>query len=261
MHNRSIFPGAPRPLLFGHRGCSIAAPENTMESFRSCVDKGVQAIELDIHLCSTGELVVTHDFNVRRVSGYDGVVEQMSFSQLRDLDVGFYKRPGYSGRAQIPLLDEIFEAFGSDLYFDIELKQESIADRGLAKAAWQAIRAFGLEDRCIVSSFNPFAVRSFRKTSKDRVPSAVIYSVGDEVPRILRKGFGRHIAGCGVLKPHCSLITPDSFLRDHVQKRYPIIAWTVDDLDEAERLLELGVDGLVSNDPEKLIGLTAAYRS
>jgi glycerophosphoryl diester phosphodiesterase len=65
-----------------------------MESFQSCADQGVQAIELDIHLCATGELVVTHDFNVKRVSGYDGLVEQMSFNQLRALDAGFYKKTG-----------------------------------------------------------------------------------------------------------------------------------------------------------------------
>ncbi len=254
MKNRDILPGRARPLIFGHRGFSEEAPENTMEAFSLCVERGVPGVELDVHICASGELVITHDFSVKRVTGFDGIVEQMNYEQLRALDAGSFKAPTFK-EAYIPLMEELFDTFGDSLYYDIELKQSGFKDLGLASSLFDLIRSYAMEDHCVVSSFNPFAVRSFRRVSGNRIPTAVIYCIDDQVPKLLQHGKGRYIAGCGFLKPHYSLIKERTFSIDHERRGYPMFAWTVNSEVEANRLIDLGVDGMIGNDPGMLKAL------
>ena len=101
----------------------------------------------------------------------------------------------------------------------------------------------------MVSSFNPLAVRYFNEVSGQSIPTAVIYSDSDDLPKILRHGWGRHIAKATMLKPD-RLLVDERMIKSMKGKRgYPIIPWTVDSLQEGSRLLDLGVDGLISNDP------------
>ncbi len=259
-HHMPLFPNAPSPLLFGHRGSPRLAPENTLPSFELCRAPGIDGIELDVHLCATGELVVTHDENTLRVSGFDGIVEQMSYDQIRELDAG----ANFSGRAyqplRMPLLSEVFESFGTDLYYDIELKTDRYRDTGLAAAVYRMIKHHGIEQHAVVSSFNPFPVRYFRRHAGDSIPAAVIYCVCDEQPKFLQRGFGRHLAGCRVLKPEHIQITSERFSHDSGKRGYAVLTWTVDDADEAVRLCDLGVDGLITNEPGIMKDVIAAYR-
>ncbi len=257
--NTRIFPDCPKPLLFGHRGYSQLAPENTMESYQLCREYGIPGIELDVHLCATGELVITHDYNVERVSGYNGIVEQMSYAQICTIDVGSYKAPSFAG-ARIPLLKEVFESFGTEFYYDIELKEQGISDSGLVEDTLNMIDAYDLGSRCMISSFNPFSVRRFRKRCRNRIPTAVIYCISEQVPKLLQKGFGRHIAHCGILKPDHTQITGKQFTHDHTRRGYPIVTWVVDDDMEGKRLLDLGVTGIISNAPGNLLDLIATYQ-
>jgi glycerophosphoryl diester phosphodiesterase len=243
-----------KTLLIGHRGCPKLAPENTMASFDVCIEKKIEAIELDVHVCKTGELVVTHDFNLKRVTGYDGLVAETSYGKILELDAGSFFSPDFSGE-RIPLLSEVFDKYGSSLHYDIELKSRSIIDKQLCEKVWKMIRDFSLEDVCMISSFNPFQVRSFRKLSEDTVPTAVIYCDSHEIPRLLRHGSGRYISSCSILKPNRLLLTESVFKRDSQRRGYPIISWTVDDKEEAKRLLEMGVCGIISNNPEDLLDL------
>lgn len=247
------------PLLFGHRGYSAIAPENTLAAFRMCIDKGIPGVELDVHLCKTGELVVVHDSNLKRVGGVDLVVEELPFDQLRTIDVGSHKGPEYAG-ARIPKLEELFELCGASLYYDIELKTNAINDTGLAEKTWKTIERFGLRGRCMVSSFNPFAVRRFGSVSKQALPTAVIFSDDEGVPKIFRKGWGRHIARCTYLKPDYHLVDGAMFDKFHRKMGYPIMVWTVDTIEACERMLDLGVDGIISNNPGDFLDMIGKAR-
>lgn len=238
---------AEKPLLFGHRGYSSLRAENTIASFQLCVEKQIPGVELDVQLCKTGELVVIHDANVLRVSGRDALVADLSFEELRGLDVG--------GHEQIPLLSELFELCADKLYYDIELKVPDLKDRGLELKTWQTISAFGLQKRCMVSSFNPFAVRRFNRISNFALQSAVIFDDSPSIPRPFRHGWGRHIARCSYLKPSVTLLDEEMVTRFRKRKGYPLIVWTVDDYESAKRALELGAEGFVSNNPEPLLSL------
>lgn len=245
MTKRYSFP--TMPLLFGHRGYSSLAPENTLAAFSLCVEKGIPAVELDVQLCKTGELVIVHDDNMKRVSGLDALVRDLTFDELRELDVGDGQR--------VPLLSELFEECSRALYYDIELKVPSLSDEGLGEKLWHTLTSYGLQDRCMISSFNPFALRAFRSVSKGSLPTAVIFSESPSVPAIFRHGWGRHIAQCSYLKPESVQINAHFIKKFKDKKGYPIAAWTINSLEEAERVLRLGSDALISDDPGALLDL------
>ncbi|HDQ14938.1 MAG TPA: glycerophosphodiester phosphodiesterase, partial [Sediminispirochaeta sp.] len=92
-----LFPFAQYPLLFGHRGCSIIAPENSMAAFQQILDHKVPGVELDVHMCKSGELVVTHDSNLKRVTGLDADVEDTHWEQIRELEAGSWFSESYRG--------------------------------------------------------------------------------------------------------------------------------------------------------------------
>ncbi|MDD3997437.1 MAG: glycerophosphodiester phosphodiesterase family protein [Sphaerochaetaceae bacterium] len=252
MMQQQFFPSEKKPLLFAHRGYSSIAAENTLSAFMLAVEQGIPGVELDVHLCKTGELVVIHDHNLKRVANVDAEVEQSTFAFLRSLDVGSHKDPSYTGE-KIPLLRELFEQCGSKLYYDIELKVRGKSDTGLAKKTWETICEYHMQDRCMVSSFNPLAIRYFNDVSNKSIPTAVIYSDTDDLPKILRHGWGRHIAKATILKPDRKLVDEHMINSMKNRRGYPIVVWTVDDLSEGIRLLDMGVDGIISNNPKLFV--------
>lgn len=236
------------PLLFAHRGCSSRAPENTFAAFDLAAQEGIPGIELDVQICRSGELVVHHDFTLKRISGLEDRVEDMAFKDLIELDVGSY----YSGnfaKERIPLLKDVFEKYSSSsLYFDVEIKEKRMTGDLLPKTLASVIREAGMEERCIVSSFNPFSLASFQRIAPE-IPTALIYSRHREVPFLFRRGGGRFLCGASLLKPHHSMVSPLSMLLDRNIQGYEVLPWTVDDPEIARSLLEIGVLGIISNGP------------
>lgn len=244
----TLFPGAKRPLIFGHRGFSALAPENTMTSFDLCVEHKIFGVELDVHLCQSGELVIVHDHNLKRVANVDQQVEDLTLDELKALDVGSHKDPKFKGE-QIPTLEELFQRHGNKLHYDIEIKEESAKERGLSQKLLSLIQQYKLEKYVLVSSFNPFALRHFKRASHGSIPTATIFSEGEGVPKVLWHGWGRHISHSPLLKPDRKQVDECFMAKFKLSKKYPIICWTVNDEKEGERLLSLGVEGLISDHP------------
>ncbi len=255
-------PDFPRPLIFAHRGISTRAPENTRASFGLAIEAGIPGIELDVHLSADGELVVIHDHYTGRTapgsvavsdspSGYE--VEKTSWDTMRRLDAGSWKAPSFSSE-RFMLLKELFAWAGERVYYDIELKSRVKDDYGLEKALAREIAVSGLARRCLVSSFNPFALARFKRLSPG-IPTGIIWSRTTELPFFLRRGEGRWIASADYLKPDHRLAKPLARLVWHTTGGGTFIPWTVDTPEEARRLLSLRAEGIISNDPGAL-GLT-----
>ncbi|MBI9107628.1 MAG: glycerophosphodiester phosphodiesterase [Spirochaetales bacterium] len=247
----NIYPGEKKPYIFAHRGCSKAAPENTLAAFEEALNQKIPGVELDIHLCNSGELVVTHDDNVKRVTGFDGIVEELSYTELKKLDAGNWKGPQFSGE-KLPLLEDVFDLLGSSVYYDIEIKSRKTVSSGLEEKLAALIANRGLEERCIVSSFNPMALKFFKK-SAPHIPTAIIYCNDGELPPYLRHGEGKWIASADILKPDYKKINRTSMFFNHTIGRRPILPWTIDDPETAVKLIKLGVEGIISNDPASII--------
>lgn len=245
MSRLPLLPDFPRPLLFAHRGVSSVAPENTRAAFALARKLGVPGVELDVHLCASGELVVTHDHSAKRVTGTELEIESTPWERLRDLDAGSWKGSEYKGE-KFPLLADLLEEFGTDLYWDIEIKSKDAADRGLESALAKLLESPRLAGRIVVSSFNPFAVRRFKALSP-RIPTAIIWCRSKDLKWYLRHGEGRWIAGTDFLKPDKALVKAPPIPGGRERA-----AWTVDDPAEARRLLSLGCSGIISNRPHEL---------
>jgi glycerophosphoryl diester phosphodiesterase len=239
------------PVVFAHRGYSSRAPENTLAAFRAAREAGVSAVELDVQQCASGELVVFHDFSLSRITGEPGLVTETSYSELAELDAGAWYSSAFAGE-RIPRLQDVFEVLGGSVYYDIEIKHDSRAATGLEPALRDTIRRYELSGRCMVSSFNPFALFHLRRLAPE-LPTALIFADAREVPRVFRYGAGRHLAPPAVFKPHhVQLERPRRFLRRALERGY-VLPWTVNEPERAARLVEWGAAGVVSDDPEPVL--------
>ena len=247
----NIYPGEKEPYIFAHRGCSKAAPENTLAAFEEALNQKIPGVEFDIHLCKSGELVVTHDDNLKRVTGFDGLVEDQSYVEMKKLDAGSWMDSRFTGE-KLPLLEDVFDLLGDKVYYDIEIKSRATKDVGLEKKLAALIAKRGLEERCIVSSFNPFPIKFFKKSAPN-IPTAIIYCNDDELPFYLRHGEGKWIASADILKPDHKKINKASMFLNHTVGRRPVLPWTIDDPEMAVKLIKLGVQGIISNDPATII--------
>jgi len=246
MQHPPLLPDFPRPLLFAHRGLNRIFLENTIEAFRAAQDAGVPGIEFDVHLTLDGTLVVFHDDTSGRIEKLANPslpernlsIEGSTLADLRALSIG----------SRIPLLDELFETFSNRMYYDIELKCRSISDTGLASSVAASIRRHGLEKHCVISSFNPFALRHFRKAEPD-IPLGIIWNRSKELYWFLRHGEGAFIANADFLKPEYSIAEHvPLYLRNSA--RHPVVPWTVNDVSIARKLLEGGAAGIISDEAD-----------
>jgi glycerophosphoryl diester phosphodiesterase len=254
MSRLPLFPDRPRPLIFAHRGCSSLAPENTLAAFKKARETGAPGIELDIHVCASGELIVAHDDSFKRTAGDDRLIGDLSREEIKSIDVGAFFHPSFAGEHP-PLLEDVLEECCPGMYVDIELKTRKTGNDPLPGLLAEKLKSLGdrLQNSVSVSSFNPISLISFKKLCP-RVPTAVIWSAGREVPPLLRHGFGSLLARCDYLKPVHSQVTPLSRLKFALWGR-PAVPWTIDDPALARRMLRAGCAGIITNKPQDMTGL------
>ena len=253
-------------LVFGHRGFSQEYPENTMLSFSQCAGNPlIDGVELDVHMCRSGEIVVAHDFSLKRTAGIDREIEELTLDELRDIDVGSFKGPQF-GEARIPLLSELFGTFGNRFLYDIELKVKAgKVNREMSRKVVDLICDFNLWPNILVSSFNPIALGAFRRICRHHggkvvPPMADIFAHSADIPKLLWNGAGHIVSRSSYQKPE-SLQVDAGYLESHGM---PVITWTVNTEEEALRLLGLNrsgmkVFGLIGNDPHMLAEVVNRY--
>jgi glycerophosphoryl diester phosphodiesterase len=247
-----LLPERKRPLVFAHRGCSSLAPENTMAAFKKARECGSPGIELDIHVCASGELVVAHDDTFQRTAADSRRVESLPYSVIQLIDVGSFFSPDFCGERP-PLLDHVLEEFCPAMYIDIELKTKKTKNDPLPGLLAETLRRFGEKaaHALTVSSFNPFAILAFKKLCP-HIPTAIIWSSNPEVPFVLRRGFGRVLSHCDYLKPEHVQVNPFSRFVFSVLEGRPIVPWTIDDPGTAAQMTHNGCAGIITNRPQDM---------
>lgn len=257
-----------RPLFFAHRGGSLLAPENTLVAFEKGVGFGADALELDIQTTSDGELVVIHDPTVDRTTNGSGPVAAFSLAELQKLDAGYrfstddgQTFPFRDQGITIPTLRDVMERFPA-LRINLDLKESSIARE---KRLWQLIQDLRAEDRMLVASgdIHPPIVR-FRKLCGGRVATSAsaweirkfVFAVYGRVARFLRPAYDalqvpESWQGTRIIFPAMLAAARWHGLDVHV--------WTVDDRPSMDRLLAMGVDGIMSDRPDILAEALASH--
>ncbi len=251
----------PRPIVFGHRGASGEAPENTLIAFERALAEGASILETDVHITRDGEPVIAHDPDVARTTEGRGRIAELGLDELRRLDAGHRFSPDggkshpYRGAGiRIPTLREVFEAL-PDARLNLEVK---VNDPRLVEGVVRAVADFGRADRTLVAAAEDDTLAALRaELGRQGVAAAVGASVGDVL------GYVRAALGEGdpppepmalQIPPHFGgrpLVTPELVTFAH-RHDVQVHVWTINEEAEMERLLALDVDGVMSDFPGRL---------
>ena len=232
----------PGPLAFAHRGGASEAPENTMPAFEHAITMGYRYLETDVHVTADGVLIAFHDDRLDRVTDRSGVIADLPWAEVRQAKV--------DGREPIPLLEDLLAAW-PHVRINIDPKHDAAAEPLAA-----ALLRTGAVDRVCVGAF------SDKRIAKVKVLTGpgLCTSMGPrEVARLVSASRGG--PGGGGLLSSCAQVPPAQGRLPLVTRRFvdaahrfgvQVHVWTIDDVAEMTRLLDLGVDGIMTDRPQVL---------
>ncbi len=252
---------APRPWVVAHRGGSALAPENTTEAFRRAKALGADVLEMDLRVTADGAIVVIHDSTVDRTTNGHGLVAEMSLAQLHVLDAGYRFRDdagAYPFRGiglTVPVFEEVLRQF-PDIRLNVEMKDFTLDQ---ARGLCGTLRRFRAVDRILVSAFDHAPMTAFREacpevaTGATRREAIVFYYLNQvRLGRIFRSPAAAiqlplRYRGKGVISPR--------LLEAARESNRPVEVWTVNDEEAMKHLLSLGVQGILTDRPSRLLAL------
>ncbi|MFV0564682.1 MAG: glycerophosphodiester phosphodiesterase [Flavobacteriaceae bacterium] len=224
-------------LRLGHRGAKAYVAENTIASIKRALSYNIDGVEIDVHCCATGELVVFHDATVDRMTNGSGTIKNMALGELKQLKV--------DGRFQIPILTEVLDVVGNKKIINIELKGENtamptcniikdyIANKGWAYANF------------LVSSFQYGELEVVYKTNP-KIPIGVLTkaNINDAL------AFAKTVSAVAI-HPNYALLTDVNVKQVQLQG-YKVYTWTVNGPKTILRMKQYGVNGIISDTPDRL---------
>lgn len=248
---RPMGSGSDLPI-FGHRGASARAPENTLAAFERCAAAGV-GIELDVGRSVDGALYVLHDETVDRTTDGVGRLRDLRAEQIDELDAGSWFDEASRGE-RVPRLDEVLRRYAGVVPLDIELKSDpdpvAVALRLIACLAGHPT------DAVLITSFDPFVLGAVADLRPDLLRGQIVSSLRDADLPAGQRYLLRTMRFNAVSRPDVIMaedaILEAPFVRRCARRGWPIVAWTVDTAERARTLRAMGVAGLISNDPERL---------
>ena len=231
-------------LAIAHRGASGYAPENTLAAFRRAVAQGVSFIETDLHLTRDAHFVAIHDETVDRTTNGKGAIHSMTLAEVRRLDAGSWFASEFMGE-RVPHLEEILEfARKNDVVFYLELKPSGFW--GGEHALIGALRNSSEIPRSVIISFDAAILAALRKI-EPTLMTGLLYEGQMENPFEKAVEIGaRQTAVRG------DLVTPN-FLQQARKRDLQVVCWTVNSPAHMRMLVSAGVDGIMSDYPDRLL--------
>lgn len=254
------FFAAPRPRVMAHRGASAEYPENTMPAFRAAVEAGVDYIELDIHCTRDGEVVVVHDDRLSRIASDNRLVGEMTMAELEAIDAAFnFSRDGagwpFRGQGiRVPRLAEVLQSW-SGLRFVIEFKP---SDPAIADAALEVVRQTRMGRQVLFASEHLPPIARARELAP-QIPTNLAATEILAFMQALASGAASYVETGDALQipPEHSglkLATPEVVAAAH-RNGLEVHVWTINEQTEMEEMLSLGVDGIITDYPTRLLTL------
>ncbi len=237
-------------LIYGHRGASADAPENTLRAFALAAEQQADGVELDVQLTRDGRLVVFHDETLERVTGEMGRLCDRTWEELRRLPI---RLPGALPEDGIPLLSEVMTLLHDrGLQVNIELKNSVILYDRLEERCLETVARAGMEKRTLYSSFNHVSMVRLKRLS----PSArcgLLYDCTMVEP-------WRYAAGLGMdaLHPHYSELQQAGEVPAAHAVGLEVNPWTVNGTEALGQIIRLGADRIITNEPGKARALLMA---
>jgi glycerophosphoryl diester phosphodiesterase len=256
-------PGEHSPLVFAHQGGENLWPSNTMLAFNQSAGLGSDVLDTDMHMTRDGVLVLIHDQTVDRTTAGSGAIRDLTLEQIKKLDAGYnfsldggqtypYRRQGLT----IPTLEELFQAY-PQMRFGIEIKQTdpiTTAERFCA-----LIRQYTMQDKVLVSSFSQENMDAFRMECPEVATSAtqeevllfyILFRLG--LVDLLSPDY--HSLQVPEERSGITLLTPQFVSAAH-RRGLAVQPWTINETEDLQRILALGVDGINTDNPDRLLEL------
>lgn len=223
--------------ITAHRGSSRTAPENTLSAVEAAIEELADSVELDVQLTADGEVVLGHDANLKRVAGINRSIGSMTYAELLELDVGTWFSPDYAGE-RIPTLSEVLEACKGRININIEIKNVGKSSELPARVVEQILE-HGMEEQCVVTSTS----LNYLKEVKELAPQL-------RTGYIISAAYGNFYSSEAIdfISIRYSFVDERLVDNAHMQGK-GVHAWTVNSKSEMERLVLLGVDGIITDRP------------
>ena len=251
-----------RPLVMAHRGGAGLWPENTMYGFERAVDLGVDVLETELHSTADNFLVLMHDSTVDRTTNGSGPISAFTLEELKTLDAGYnwssdggQTFPFRGSGITVPTLEELFTVL-PNVRINIDIKQEKPS---LVASLCKTIRTFDMVDKVMVASFSSRVLKAFRRCCPEVTTSAGTGEVA--------MFFVMNLVFLGALyRPACQAfqvpeyssglrVLTKRFVKTAHGRNLAVHAWTINETTDMQRLLALGVDGIITDYPDRLIAL------
>ena len=225
------------PMIMAHRGYSSAAPENTLPAFAKAIAEGFTAAELDVQMTKDGVIVVLHDSNLKRTTGLDKNIWEVTFDEISDLDNGSFFSKEYAG-TPIPTLDEVLKLCRDRLYLNIEIKRTG-HDEGITEKVIDLILENDFLDQCDITSQDYSTIEEVKEINP-HILTAYTSVIGI--------GALHQLEAADIISIQETFATYENIYQIHnAGKR--VFVWTINEEDTMEEMISLNVDAILTNDP------------
>lgn len=233
-------------VIYGHRGASGYAPENTLEAFEMAAKMGAAGVELDVHIAKDGELVVAHDERIDRVANGTGLIAEMTTAELKKLKFN-RTHPEYEN-ATLPTLREVYELLKPyGLKINAELKNSVIDYPHLEEKCIKLADELGMTDSVLYSSFNHYSMLRVKQIDP-KLPVGLLY----EATLVNSWDYG-HALGADAIHPHFTeLQVPGEVEKAHALGM-AVNVWTVNEEADLRFAINAGADIIISNYPDRAL--------
>ena len=251
-----------RILVHGHRGARAMYPENTIPAFKYAIGIGVDFLEMDVAVTKDNVLVISHDPHINGeicTGPHPGIaIHELTLAELREYDCGALKNPHFAKQhpvpgTRIPTLDEVLNlGEGNSVQFNIETKsfpdhpELTPAPDVFSKMMLDVIRKHKMESRSIVQSFDFRTLRAMKRLAPNIRLAALWEGQARPFADIA------HEAEAGIISPDFHLVTPEQVKASHAAS-LEVVPWTADTPQDWQRLIDAGVDAIITDDPAELI--------
>ena len=223
-------------LKIGHRGAKGHMAENTLESIKKAIALGVDGIEIDVHRCASGQLVVFHDFTLDRMTNGTGEISKHTLKEL--------KRFVVKGHCQIPTLSEVLTFVNNKCLLNIELKGQDTAKEASRLIAFFVEKKGWEYNNIIVSSYQKDLLEVVHKIN-DKIPLGVLTETNIDAA----VNFAKTVKAVAI---HADYTMLTQEIVEELKKDYKVIAYTVNNLNPIKRIKSYGVDGMISDFPDRI---------
>lgn len=247
--------------IIAHKGASGIAPENTLVAFQKALDLGVDMIELDVRHTKDEEIVVFHDSTLERTTNGRGLLEEKTLAEIKELDAGSWFHPDYEGE-KVPTLKEALDLIDGKSKVLIEIKHMDHPHyHDFAEKLIEIVKAErnGFE-WCILQSYEDRYIEEAHAYD-DRIQTKKLLIGEDSAPLIafyvetrMHLGRSKHESRLNALNPHYETLSPRRVFRMHA-RGYEVYTYPVNERDDMIKMLNMGVDGIITDFPGRLMKL------